>query len=77
MAGSLNVWQQSDVLHPAFWTKIFSEDKSQGNFWQQGLVDVAKPNTVYEASSKGKPGKAWKFRSIGVYAARNTSINKE
>ena len=40
-------------------------------------MDVAKPNTVYEASSKGKPGKAWKFRSIGVYAARNTRINKE
>ncbi|XP_033638977.1 MAM and LDL-receptor class A domain-containing protein 1-like [Asterias rubens] len=57
--GSLNVWQQSDVLHPAFWTKIFSEDKSQGNFWQQGLVDVAKPNTVYEIVFEGIQGSSY------------------
>ncbi|XP_022096407.1 MAM and LDL-receptor class A domain-containing protein 1-like [Acanthaster planci] len=57
--GTLNVWQQTNILHPLFWTKLWSEDKEQGDVWLHTLVDAPKPSTVYEIVFQGIKGSSY------------------
>ncbi|XP_022097778.1 MAM and LDL-receptor class A domain-containing protein 1-like isoform X1 [Acanthaster planci] len=54
--GTLQVWLETTVLNPAYWTLVWSKTGDQGNYWQNAIVDIKSENSVFEVIFEGRVG---------------------